>query len=102
MVPDFVNKFTAGKKEEKSPVADAIQDAVDVMAHHGCKGNPLKVCNRHTRNLPYLLFIFRIFCEGAFMYVLMGVAFYYTKEDKKKLSIAYLVRPFPHCRNTGA
>ena len=29
-------------------------------------------------------------CEGAFMYVLMGVAFYYTKEDKKKLSIAYL------------
>ena len=28
MVPDFVNKFTAGKKEE-SPVADAIQDAVD-------------------------------------------------------------------------
>ncbi len=31
MVPDFVNKFTAGKKEEKSPVADAIQDAVDVI-----------------------------------------------------------------------
>ena len=29
-------------------------------------------------------------CEGAFMYVLMGVAFYYTKEDKNKLSIAYL------------
>ncbi len=29
-------------------------------------------------------------CEGAFMYVLMGAAFYYTKEDKKKLSIAYL------------
>ena len=29
-------------------------------------------------------------CEGAFMYVLMGVAFYYTKEDKKELSIAYL------------
>ena len=29
-------------------------------------------------------------CEGAFMYVLMGMAFYYTKEDKKKLSIAYL------------
>ena len=31
MVPDFVNKFTAGKKEEKSTVADAIQDAVDVI-----------------------------------------------------------------------
>ena len=28
MVPDFVNKFTSGKKES-SPVADAIQDAVD-------------------------------------------------------------------------
>lgn len=31
MVPDFVNKFTSGKKEEKSPVADAIQEAVDVI-----------------------------------------------------------------------
>lgn len=30
MVPDFVNKFTGGKKES-SPVADAIQDAVDVL-----------------------------------------------------------------------
>ncbi|MCI8598752.1 MAG: sporulation protein [Lachnospiraceae bacterium] len=30
MVPDFVNKFTSGKKEE-SPVADAIQEAVDVI-----------------------------------------------------------------------
>ena len=30
MVPDFVNKFTSGKKEN-SPVADAIQDAVDVI-----------------------------------------------------------------------
>ncbi len=30
MVPDFVNKFTGGKKES-SPVADAIQDAVDVI-----------------------------------------------------------------------
>ena len=30
MVPDFVNKFTSGKKES-SPVADAIQDAVDVL-----------------------------------------------------------------------
>ena len=28
--PDFVNKFAAGKKES-SPVADAIQDAVDTM-----------------------------------------------------------------------
>lgn len=28
-------------------------------------------------------------CEGAFMYVLMGVIFYYTKEDRKKLSIGY-------------
>lgn len=28
-------------------------------------------------------------CEGAFMYVLMGTVFYYTKEDKKKLSIGY-------------
>lgn len=30
MVPDFVNKFTGGNKEN-SPVADAIQDAVDTM-----------------------------------------------------------------------
>lgn len=30
MVPDFVNKFASGKKEE-SPVADAIQDAVEEM-----------------------------------------------------------------------
>lgn len=30
MVPDFVNKFT-GTKTEASPVADAIQEAVDVM-----------------------------------------------------------------------
>ena len=30
MVPDFVNKFAGGKKES-SPVADAIQDAVDTM-----------------------------------------------------------------------
>ena len=29
-VPDFVNKFAGGKKES-SPVADAIQDAVDTM-----------------------------------------------------------------------
>lgn len=29
-------------------------------------------------------------CEGAFMYVLMGAVFYYTKEDKRKLSIGYL------------
>ena len=28
-------------------------------------------------------------CEGAFMYVLMGAVFYYTKEDKRKLSIGY-------------
>ena len=31
MVPDFVNKFTAGKAKEESPVADAIQDAVDEL-----------------------------------------------------------------------
>ena len=30
MVPDFVNKFRGGNKES-SPVADAIQDAVDVI-----------------------------------------------------------------------
>ncbi len=30
MVPDIVNKFAPGKKQE-SPVADAIQDAVDEM-----------------------------------------------------------------------
>ena len=30
MVPDFVNKFTSGSKDS-SPVADAIQDAVDVI-----------------------------------------------------------------------
>lgn len=29
MVPDFVNKFTSGKTKEESPVADAIQEAVD-------------------------------------------------------------------------
>ena len=31
MVPDFVNKFTSGGKKSESPVADAIQDAVDVI-----------------------------------------------------------------------
>ena len=31
MVPDFVNKFAAGGTKNESPVADAIQDAVDVM-----------------------------------------------------------------------
>jgi len=34
MVPDFVNKFTSGKKEE-SPVADAIQDAVVELEKEG-------------------------------------------------------------------
>lgn len=28
-------------------------------------------------------------CEGALLYVLMGVLFYYTKEDKKKLAVGY-------------
>ena len=31
MVPDFVNKFAAGGTKKGSPVADAIQDAVDVI-----------------------------------------------------------------------
>ena len=31
MVPDFVNKFAAGGTKNESPVADAIQDAVDVI-----------------------------------------------------------------------
>ena len=31
MVPDFVNKFVAGGTKKESPVADAIQDAVDVI-----------------------------------------------------------------------
>ena len=31
MVPDFVNKFAAGGTKKESPVADAIQDAVDVI-----------------------------------------------------------------------
>lgn len=31
MVPDFVHKFTSGKAKEESPVADAIQNAVDEM-----------------------------------------------------------------------
>lgn len=30
-------------------------------------------------------------CEGAFMYVLMGAVFYYTKEDRRKLSVGYLL-----------
>ena len=30
-------------------------------------------------------------CEGAFFYVLMGVLFYYTKEDRKRLTIWYVV-----------
>jgi len=30
MVPDFVNKFTSGKKEE-SPVAEAVQEAVNML-----------------------------------------------------------------------
>ena len=38
MVPDFVNKFTSGKKEE-SPVADAIQDAVDTIEKEEPKEN---------------------------------------------------------------
>ena len=29
MVPDFVNKFTGGSAKSESPVADAIQDAVE-------------------------------------------------------------------------
>ena len=31
MVPDFVNKFASGGTKNESPVADAIQDAVDVI-----------------------------------------------------------------------
>ena len=31
LVPDFVNKFAAGGTKKESPVADAIQDAVDVI-----------------------------------------------------------------------
>ena len=31
MGPDFVNKFAAGGTKKESPVADAIQDAVDVI-----------------------------------------------------------------------
>ena len=31
MVPDLVNKFAAGGTKKESPVADAIQDAVDVI-----------------------------------------------------------------------
>ena len=31
MVPDFVNKFAAGGTKKESPVADAIQDAGDVI-----------------------------------------------------------------------
>ena len=31
MVPDFLNKFAAGGTTKESPVADAIQDAVDVI-----------------------------------------------------------------------
>jgi len=30
-------------------------------------------------------------CEGALLYVLMGVLFYYTKEDRKKMTIGYLI-----------
>lgn len=30
-------------------------------------------------------------CEGALLYVLMGAVFYYTKEDRKKLTAGYLV-----------
>ena len=30
-------------------------------------------------------------CEGAFLFVFMGAIFYYTKEDSRKLSIAYAV-----------
>ena len=31
MVPDFVNKFASGGTKNESPMADAIQDAVDVI-----------------------------------------------------------------------
>ena len=30
-ISDFVNKFAAGGTKKESPVADAIQDAVDVI-----------------------------------------------------------------------
>ena len=30
-------------------------------------------------------------CEGAFLFVLMGALFYYTKEDKGKLALGYLI-----------
>lgn len=30
-------------------------------------------------------------CEGAFMYVMMGALFYYTKEDKRRLTVGYSV-----------
>lgn len=30
-------------------------------------------------------------CEGAFLYVLMGVLFYYTKENKGRLTVWYLI-----------
>lgn len=30
-------------------------------------------------------------CEGAFLYVLMGALFYYTKKDRRKLAIGYVL-----------
>ena len=40
MVPDFVNKFASGGTKNESPVADAIQDAVDVIEKDEPEADP--------------------------------------------------------------
>ena len=40
MVPDFVNKFASGGTKNESPVADAIQDAVDVSEKDEPEADP--------------------------------------------------------------
>ena len=40
MVPDFVNKFASGGTKKESPVADAIQDAVDVIEKDEPEADP--------------------------------------------------------------
>lgn len=40
MVPDFVNKFASGGTKNESPMADAIQDAVDVIEKDEPEADP--------------------------------------------------------------
>lgn len=47
MVPDFVNKFASGGTKNESPMADAIQDAVDVI-----ENDEPEAVQRQSNRLP--------------------------------------------------